>query len=379
MKKHLSDMAVQKIKPPKDGILEVFDSCYPGLAIRVGHGGAKTFNLFYRDGGKLHRKKLGRYPAFTLAAAREAWRTTRESVAKGEAPPIAKRNADLLFERLAEEWIRRDQSKHKHLYQVTRALEADLLPAWRGRQVDQIAKRDVIELLDSIADRGAPSMARKVQAYVNRFFAWCVERDHIKSDPTAGMSRVGENVKRERVLSDQELAKVWCGAGELGAYGQAIRLLVLTGARREEVASLRWSEIDGDTIRLQGTRTKNGEAHDIPLSKAARELLAAMPRFTDSDFIFTVNGNRPLNAWSEPKTKIDKLSGVSNWRIHDLRRTTATGMQKLGTPLPVTESVLGHTSGSRSGIVGVYQRHNYAEEKRAALEAWGAHVSSLVR
>jgi integrase len=380
MKKHLTAAGIERIKPPRQGTLEIFDLGYPGLALRVGHGGARSFEIFYRYEGKLKRKSLGRWPGVSLAQAREEWRKAREAIAKREAPSQHEgaKNPSLLFEHVAEEWLRRDQAKNKSssLYQVTRSLEADLLPAWRGKRIDQIAKADIHALLDSIADRGAPVMARRVQAYVNRFFAWCIERDKIKADPTAGMPRVGINKSRDRVLTDGELAKVWRGADSIGLFGAATRLLILTGARREEITQLRWSEIDGDTITLKGERTKNGEPHIIPLSAPARELLAGLPRI--GDFVFTVSGTKPINSWSQPKIKLDKVSGVTSWRIHDLRRTMATGMERLKIPLQVVEACLGHVSGSKAGIIGVYQRHNYSAEKRAALEAWAEHVSALV-
>jgi len=382
MKKHLTAASVERIKPPKAGTMEIFDLGYPGLALRVGHGGAKSFEIFYRTRGKLKRESLGRWPEKSLAQAREAWRKTREAIAKGEHSVNRKgaKTPARLFEHVVEDWLRRDQSKNKKssVYQVTRSVEANLLPAWRGKRVDQIGKADVHALLDGIADRGATVMARRVQAYVNRFFGWCIERDILAVNPMAGMERIANGKSRERVLSDNELAKVWRATDSIGVFGSVLRLLVLTGARREEIAQLRWSEIEGDTIKLEGSRTKNGEAHIIPLSAPARELLASMPRIGD-DFVFTLSAVKPISGWSRPKIKLDDVSGVSDWRIHDLRRSVATGLQKLGVTLQVVEAVLGHTSGSRGGIVGVYQRHNYAEEKRAALEAWGAHVTELVR
>jgi integrase len=221
-------------------------------------------------------------------------------------------------------------------------------------------------------------MARRVQAYVRRFFRWCIERDILKIDPTAGMPRVGNGKSRERVLTDDELVKVWGGADRLPPFGAVVQLLVLTGARREEITQLRWSELDGDTIKLEGTRTKTGAPHIIPLSAAAQALLNSVPRIAGSDFVFTTSGKSPISGWSKPKIKLDATSGVTGWRIHDLRRTVATGMQKLGITLQTVEAVLGHTSGSRAGIVGVYQVHDYAPEKRTALEAWGAHVTALI-
>jgi integrase len=377
MKRHLTDLGIERLRPPKQGSVEIFDLGYPGLALRVGHGGAKSFELFYRIDGKLKRQGLGRWPEVSLSRARDTWRKTREAIAKGERP--AGMHAAPFFESVVEEWLKRDQAKNKpsSFYQVTRAVENDLLPAWRGRTVDKIGKADVIALLDAIEDRGAPAMARLVARYVRRFFRWCIERDLIKADPTQGLPRGGNGKSRDRVLSDDELRSVWRAAESIGMFGSALRLLILTGARREEVTQLGWSEIDGDTIRLEGGRTKNGEPHDIPLSAPARELLSGLPHI--GDFVFTVDGEKPIRGWSQAKAKLDTELGIPNWRIHDLRRTCATGMQKLGIQLQVTEAILGHTAGSRGGIVGVYQRHSYAAEKRAALEAWGAHVMALVQ
>jgi integrase len=376
-KKHLTDKTVQHLKPPATGQLEIFDLGYSGLALRVSYGGVKSFVLFYRSGGKLKRETLGRWPAVTLADARDAWRKTREAIAKGEDPSSrngAKAPA-MLFEVVVEEWLRRDQSKNKRstFYQVTRSVEVDLLPAWRGKRVDEIGKRDVLDLLDGITDRGAPLMARRVQAFVRRFFNWCIERDILSRDPTAKMPRVVNGKSRERVLCDEELAKVYAAAD--GPFGPVIRLLALTGARREEIGQLRWSEIDGDAIKLEGDRTKTGVAHIIPLSAPALAVLESVPRIASSDFVF---GTKPISGWSRRKAELDAASGVTGWRIHDLRRTAATGMQRLGITLQTVEAVLGHVSGSRGGIVGVYQRHDFADEKRAALEAWGEHCGRIL-
>jgi integrase len=172
------------------------------------------------------------------------------------------------------------------------------------------------------------------------------------------------------------LAKVW-NAAKAPNFGAATRLLILTGARREEITKLRWSEIDGDTIKLEGDRTKKGAPHIIPLCAAALAVLDGVPHIAGSDFVFTASGSKPIKGWPRHKVQLDAESGVADWVIHDLRRTVATGLQKLGVTLQVVESVLGHVSGSRSGVVGIYQRHDFADEKRAALDAWGAHVMTL--
>src|SRR5262249_5872597 len=190
----------------------------------------------------------------------------------------------------------------------------------------------------------------------------------------------GSETRRDRVLTDEELVTVWKGTYKISKpFGDAIRLLVLTGARREEIGRLRWSEIEGTAIRLSGERTKNGEPHDIPLSPPAMGIINDLPRIADSKFVFTTNGRAPIAGWSLIKKQLDGVVELVNpWRLHDLRRTLATGLQKLGIGLQVVESILGHVGGSRAGVVGIYQRHAYDAEKRGDLEAWGKHVSALV-
>ena len=224
-------------------------------------------------------------------------------------------------------------------------------------------------------------MARRTHAYVHRFFKWAVGRGITESNPAADLPKPGSETKRDRVLSDVELGAVWRGAGELGwPFGTAIKLLILTGARREEIGHLQWSEINADTasINLEGTRTKNAQPHVIPLSTDVRSLLIDAPRIGACEYVFTTNGRTPVSGWSRAKDRLDEIAEIDPWRIHDLRRTVATGLQKLGIGLQVVESILGHVSGSRAGVVGIYQRHAYDAEKRAALEAWGVHVMALV-
>ena len=248
-----------------------------------------------------------------------------------------------------------------------------MLPAWRGRRIDTITKFDVLTLLDSIADRGAPIKARKVYAHAHRMFKWCVSRGIITTSPMDGLEKPG--AREFESVRDDELARVWRGA-EDGPFGTITKLLILTGARRDEITSLRWDEIQDDTIALEGARTKNGLPQLIPLSPQALALLRSVPRI--GEHCFTLDGKKPVAAWSRAKLRLDAASGVKGWVIHDLRRTVATGMQKLGATLQTVEAVLGHVSGSRAGVAGIYQRHDFAAEKRAALEAWGAHVMRLV-
>jgi integrase len=182
------------------------------------------------------------------------------------------------------------------------------------------------------------------------------------------------------VLDDKELRKVWLAADGLGhPYTGIVKLLILTGQRRSEISGLRWSEIDTDerVLHLPAARTKNGLAHDVPLSAPAQAIIADLPRIVDADPVFTVK-RQPVTGFSKAKERLDSASGVTDWTLHDIRRTVASGLQRLGVRLEVTEAVLNHRSGSTAGIVGVYQRHDYADEKRTALEAWANHIDGLV-
>ena len=378
-KRALTAVAVERIKPPARGQVEIFDRGYPGFALRVSYGGGKAWSMFYRHGGKLRRLTLGLYPAMGLAEAREAWRETRKLVAMGQDPAQSAIKAGDTINSVIADWLKRDKrdAKASSLYQTRSAINRDVLPVWNGRLIDTISKRDVIELLDRIIDRGAPGKARSVHAHLHRFFKWAVGREIIPISPMDGLECPVTANRRDRVLSDDELVKVW-GAADDGPFGDILKLLILTGARREEITQLRWSEVAGNTISLPGERTKTGEPRLIPLSGPATALLKGAPR-NGCDFVFTADGKRPVNGWSRAKRRLDAATNINQpWVIHDIRRTVATGCQRLGASLQSVEALLGHTAGSRAGIVRVYQVHDFAAEKRQAVEKWGVHVMALI-
>lgn len=376
----LTAAAIDRISPPKQGQAEVFDKGYPGLALRLSYGGAKAWVFYFRLHRKLRRITLGRHPSMSLAEAREAWRKARAMAAKGVNPAQPAGAADSV-EAVLDEWLKRDQAKNRSALHVKRFIERDVLPLWRDRLVTSISRRDVMGLIDSIVDRGTVSYARRLHAHLHRAFRWSVGRGIIETNPMADLPKPGAPVARDRVLTDAELAMVWKAAGDLGwPYDSVFRLLILTGARRSEIGGLRWCEIDGDVIRLEGARTKTGESHTIPLSPEAAAIIKALPRIAGSEYVFTTVGTKPLGGgWGKAKRRCDEQAArVPAWRLHDLRRTVATGLQRLGIGLQAIEAVLGHVSGSRAGIVGVYQRHTFDGEKRAALEAWARHVGAIV-
>jgi integrase len=223
----------------------------------------------------------------------------------------------------------------------------------------------------------------------------------VHTNPFAALPVRKGIAKRERVLSDTEIGEIWHAAGDVAPpYGTIIRLLLLTGQRRGEVAGIIWDEISDDLAiwTLPGERTKNGAAHTVPLSAPARDLLG--PLLLDHRNKWGLNDGlllpgavgTPFAGWSKAKVALDKAimarrakaesrgkppAPLTHWNVHDLRRTVATGLQRLGVRLEVTEAVLNHISGSRGGIAGVYQRHDWAAEKRASLDAWAAHVCAV--
>ena len=389
----LTDAAVKRLKPPAKGQVDVFDRGYPGLALRMSYGGTRSWIYFARVGGRLVRHPLGTYPAMGVAAAREAWRAAREQVQAGKALPRTTRKrkaADAAgpiehrdaVENVVRDWLRRDQAGNASHNEVARIMARDVVPEWRGRLITSISRRDVIELLDGIVDAGKVAKARNVHAHLHRLFAWSVGRDVIAANPMAEMDKPGAAVERDRVLSDSEVAALWRAALAIGyPFGPIAQVLMLTACRRSEVAELRRDEIDAEAacLRLSGARTKNGEPRTVPLTPLAWRILTSGPRIAGSGYVFTTTGRTPVSGWSKCKAMLDRECRFNEpWRLHDLRRTAATGLEGLGVPLPVTESILGHTAGSKAGIVGIYQRHQYEAEKRLALGKWSNHILNLV-
>ena len=261
-------------------------------------------------------------------------------------------------------------------------LDLHVLPRWRRKLIKDITRRDVLDLLDGIVESGRPVAANRVLTAIRKMFNWAIERDIIASSPCAGVKPPTPEQSRDRVLTDLELCDVWLAADQLGGpYAALVKLLMLTGQRRDEVARMTWSEVDLDARlwTLPKERSKNGQPHDIPLSEPAVAILTSLPRIGDT-FVLTTDGKSAASNYSANRRRLDALlpADMPPWWLHDLRRTAASGMARLGINLPVIEKVLNHTSGSFAGIVGVYQRHNFSDEKRHALERWGAHVADLV-
>lgn len=362
---------------------ELPDGYLPGLYLVVQPSGAKSWAVRYRHNGRTRKLTLGRYPVLSLADARDK---AREALAVADAgdDPVAerrsRRDADTVAALVAD-FIKRHASKKRSGAQTERIFEREVLPLWGGRKAAEITRRDVIDLLDGIVDRGHPQAANRTLAAIRKFFNWAVSRDRLDASPCAGVSAPAEVNSRDRILTDDEIRALWKATGALGyPFGPMFRLLLLTGQRRDEVAGMCWAEIDGATWEIPGDRAKNGKAHSVHLADPALLVLSGCPRISGSPYTFTTTGETPATGYSRSKARLDRFmgDGIPDWRLHDLRRTAASGMARCAIALPVIEKCLNHISGSFAGIVGVYQHHDYADEKRAAWEAWAAHVMEVV-
>jgi integrase len=382
---------VETMRPGTDR-REIPDDHMSGLYLVVQPSGAKGWAVRYRHQGVSRKHTLGSYPAIDLKAARALAGKALRAVAEGRDPGREKilaraakaDSVDHLVEEFLERHVRR-ANRPSTAHETERLFRQNVLPRWCGRLVHEVSRRDVLDLLDRTVDRGAPVVANRVLAAVRKFFNWCVARDILAASPCAGVKPPTAERARDRVLSDDELKRVLQAADKIGGtFGPLVKLLALTGQRRDEIARLRREEVDIENrlLTLPAERTKNNQPHEVPLSDAALTVLNNVPHVAGSPYVFTTNGGAsPASGYSKNKRRLDALlpAGMPPWRLHDLRRTAASGLARLGINLPVIEKVLNHASGSFAGIVGVYQKHSFADEKRAALEAWGRHIQRLAR
>lgn len=408
----------------------VWDTSFTGFGFKVTPLGRKVFIYQYRmpapgEAAKTApvRYTIGRYGSITPEQARKRAEQLAGMVANGIDPrgqdkerhaaaKEAKRAAaerarlegELAFDKYADTWLDHyEHEKNRRASSVRQArlvIENHLKLALGSKPMPYIGRADLQPIFDAIPAK-QKGMRRAVFAYASILFGWAVRRGDIGSNPLSAMEKPAAPAARDRVLSDGEVKLLWNAAPKLSApFDAFIRLLVLTGQRRSEVAGMTWAELDRTraTWTIPADRAKNKAAHIVPLSApvvaeldqlAAEALGEDMPKdgpvWPASGFVLSTTGKAPISGISKAKAKLDAEMCKANegevvpaWRIHDIRRTVATGFQRLGVRLEVTEAVLNHISGSRSGIVGVYQHHKWEDEKRSALNAWAQRVYAIV-
>jgi integrase len=372
----LTDMAVRKARP-KDNRYDLYDAALRGFGVRVSTSGTKAWFVMRRVNGRMVRYSIGRYPEYSLTEARAAAAAALKQMTEGEHPRADKA---AMFEEIFEEWFDRDQAKNRSASDVRNALTKHALPAFRGRPIDAIRKAHVLRLIDKIVDSGSPVQANRVLAYLRRMFNWCVERDLLVDNPAAGIKAPAKEVSRERVLSIDELKDLLAAAERIGyPWGPLVELLIYTGQRLDEVAQATWDEVDLDNQiwSLSGSRTKNGRAHIVHLSDLAAVTIQALPKIEGQPWLFSTSGKGPVRGFSKAKAKLDKESGVAEWTFHDLRRTFATfTTDRLNVSPVVIDKVLNHASGAVKGIAAVYQRGEYLDQRKTAMDTWSVFLTS---
>lgn len=393
----LTDAKLKALRAPETGQVEYPDTDVPGLRARIGKSGAIAFVLRRRVGGQIKNITLDRFgPRFGVVEARRKARSILSDLEAGKGPPVkrARVHAGVLTLRALVPEYTRAKAGLRSVGEIERILDKYVLPELGDRLADSVTRGDVTRLIDSIA-ADAPTMARAVHAQLSAFYSWAMPRlDRLAANPCRDAGRPQKAKPRDRVLTEAELAALWAVAdAEPFPWGPGLKLLMLTGQRREEVFAADRAEFDlvAKEWTIPPERAKNGVAHIVPLSPAALAVVQGIPEFADSGKLFPTR-TKARQAEAGPSgyskaqsrfraaldAKLARKSGP-HWQMHDIRRTVATGLQRLGVRFEVTEAVLNHVSGARGGVAGVYQRHDWKAEKRTALDAWAIELARLVK
>jgi integrase len=382
------------VLPPGKSDLVVFDDDVPGFGLRLRAGGSRTFIVQYALGGRSRRMTIGTTKILDAAKARQTARNLLAKVRLGHDPAVertvarARASDDPLGAIIGRFLARQERRLRPRSYDESkRYLERYLKPLHELHPAS-INRATVAARLGKIASEHGAVSADRARAILSSFFAWAIGEGLCETNPVAGTNKHFDGARsRDRVLTDRELAAIWKALPD-SDYGAIVRLLILTGQRREEIGALQWSEVDLEAreIALPPARTKNKRPHDVPLCDQALSILKSRPAHAGRDLVF---GDGPrardgedrgcgFQGWSKAKLALDQqTSSVGPWRLHDVRRTVATRMAELGVQPHVVESVLNHISGHKAGVAGVYNRSSYATEKREALDFWGKHVEAL--
>lgn len=415
MAKALTAKTISTFKIDPDRRVEIPDRASPGLYLVVQPSGSKSWAMRYRHSGKPAKLTLGQVnegPSVlgagetpplggfhTLAEARALCAEQARLVIQGINPaPLKvqalsemKRKRDdsetFLAENVVDEFVKRHVQANglRSEDQVVWLFGKHITPAWKGRDIRSISRRDVIALIEAIADRGRPVMANRTLAHIRKMFSWAEGRDMIDRNPASGVAKPSQEVSRARVLSEDEIRVFWMACDALGyPFGTLFKFLLLTAQRRDEAAQMLRAEVVDELWTVPAARAKNTKANPVPLSRQASELLKPLPVIGGRGFVFTSDGESPVSGFSKAKARLDaKMSEflgapVPDFVIHDLRRTAATGLASLGIAIHISEAVLNHKSGTISGVAAIYNRFDFLDEKRRALQMWADKIDEIV-
>jgi integrase len=333
-----------------------------------------------RVNGRLQRRTIGQYPAVSLGEARTRTREMLRLASEGvdSRQPTCAAETRLTYGELVDAYYERHLQPNTKSAKLIRAnLRHQALSHLLTRPIAGIARAELIKALDGIVAAGTPQAALNIHRKLKMLFTWAWKRDMIADNPCDRIPPPAKGVERDRVLSDDaEIVAVWHAAGQLHTpFRQMVRLLMLTGQRRSEVSTIRWSDISGDTWVIPRERVKKDRPHSVPLTQLAQQVLAELPRFVDGEYaISTCGGRKPSSGYSKMKQQLDELAGIAPFTLHDLRRTVRSKLAELGVPREIARKVLNHEDGK---VDRIYNRHEYLAEKREALERWERHLLAL--
>jgi integrase len=427
MTKSLTSASVARLRAADDAVREIPDGGCVGLYLLIYPSGRKSWALRYRRPSDGRPAKLTLGSVFDSAdgedvdvkptigghlSLRSAHRLVAElkhEISLGRDPGlahIAAKRAILTSDKFsgsASDFIKQHAMRKTRRWEATARLlglqpaddglitiKGGLADRWRDKPIAEIDGDLIHTVVDEVREKGVPglerrrngaseSQARSMHAALSVMFSWLVAKRRLRQNPILGVAKPETSKARDRVLTNDEIVLFWKATEQVSQpFGPLLRLLLLTGCRLNEIAMARRSELsdDEEVLTIPAERSKNHRAHAIFLSPLAREQLASV--YTVGDLIFTTNGITPVSGWSKMKRRLDEEMGIPPWRLHDIRRTVASGLASLGIQLPVIERTLNHVSGSFGGIVGVYQRHEFKEEQEAAFERWADHIEGLV-
>jgi integrase len=397
IKYNLTERFILSRKPAQPGGRDpYYDAIVPGMLLRVTDSGHKSFCLAARyplNPKNPTTRSLGDVGKITLEKARQKAREWLELIGKGIDPKIeedriraeAKRRQDTTFGKVWDEFDKRHASKLAKATEIRAIFESEFLPRWRNRPIEYIQPAHCSQAIRAIVDRDAPAQAHNAFANLRGLFNWAIGTGEfgLTNSPMANLSPkslIGARVIRKRVLTDDELRKVWAATEALGyPYRDVVKLLILTGQREDQIARLSWrDEIDLNKREFwwSAERMKTGEPFLLPMAPMAFEVVRSLPRWTRGDFAFTTReGAIPVNGFSKCKARLDRLSGVTGWVLHDLRRTMRSHLSALPVQQIVRELNIAH---KQKGLSAVYDQHLYLDEKRECLVLWERRLAGIL-
>jgi integrase len=400
-KKPLTDRAIKSLPPAPTGKRRiVWDAFIPGLGVRVTDKGVKSFVLVTRYPGSPNPapRSLGTYGTISLEAARTKARGWMKLIADGIDPQLdAIRRNEQTFQHISEQYFLRKAKDHRSRKLTEATLARLVYPTFAHKPIDAITRSDIVRLMDRIEDENGPVMASRTLSIINRVMNFHASRaDNFRSPIVRGMAR-GSEQARSRVLSDDELQAIWKATANYPVFGPLLRFILLTATRRREAGNMRWTELtptpspiahaaarvraqpkagpakdERVTWTIPAARYKTNVDHIIPLSALA---LSMLPTERNGEFVFSKNGLTAMGGYERHKRAIDEASGVTDWVLHDLRRSARSLLSRAGIAADHAERCLGHVIG---GVRGTYDRHEYYDEKAHAFEALAAQVQRII-